>query len=487
MLKNKLHSIFNTFIFFLSKYKKPSRIDKSKYKDLLSRSITNPSSVRHKFHTIDTTSPNDEIAQCTFTPKINRNFKPYYKKAERPISPQHLARLYTSKSPLHIATQFQTTKDNSFDNYNTTSKSFNNNRIKTNNQRYNFYANQEGHLERVRDKILNMKIKQISNLEQECTFQPKVNKVTSKSVDIAPRYILLNNDAKVRRSNLIQLRQKIEREEEEKSPRYPRNNFNCSGIQSERYYDKLYKDAVEIRNKKNESMNRIYSDLTFMPSVNNNPKYKVKANFYERRNKSIEDRKKHLEKKKAEEKEEEEKIKKSKASKEKREEAKQHIIERLYKKEIEKINEKKAAEKKEEQKRKKKNNNIMRVVYKRKDEQKTLPAKENNTIENIDLKDSNISSELLIDKLKIDHQITFKRNNIAQLTPNASQSKDISSNSNNITPTKNLIQIKSLSDFSPLVDSSHNNLSKDETEKQNVFQSQSLNHLLSANPPPNSH
>ena len=328
-----------------------------------------------------------------------------------------------------------------------------------------------------------MKIKQISNLEQECTFHPKVNKITSKSVDIAPRYILLNNDAKVRRSNLIQLRQKIEQEEEEKSPRYPRNNYNCSNIHSERYYDKLYKDAVEIRNKKNESMNRIYSDLTFMPNVNNNPKYKIKANFYERRNKSIEDRKKRLEKKKEEEKEEEEKIKKNKASKEKREEAKQHIIERLYKKEIEKINEKKEAEKKEEQKRNKKNNNIMRVVYK----PKNLPAEESNKIENIDLKDSNISNELLIDKLKNDHQITFKRTNIAQLTPNASQSKDLSSNSNNITPMKNLIQIKSLSEFSPLVDTSHNNLSKDDTEKQNVFQSQSLNHLLSANPPPNSH
>ena len=57
-----------------------------------------------------------------------------------------------------------------------------------------------------------------------------VNKNRRKSVDIAPRYILLNNDAKVRRSNLIQLRQKIEQEEEEKSPRYPRNNYNCSNI-----------------------------------------------------------------------------------------------------------------------------------------------------------------------------------------------------------------------------------------------------------------
>lgn len=336
-----------------------------------------------------------------------------------------------------------------------------------------------------------MKIKQISSLEQECTFQPKVNRVTSKSVDMAPRYILLNNDAKVRKANLIQLRQKIEQEEEEKSPKYPRNSYNYNNEQNGRYYDKLYKDAVEIRNKKNESFNRIYSDLTFMPNVNNNPKYKIKANFYERRNKSIEDRKRHLEKKKEEEKEEEEKIKKNKASKEKREEAKQHIIERLYKKEIEKINEKKEAEKKEEQKHKKKNNNIMRVVYKRKDEPKQeLPLTEennNNTIENLDIKENNVSNELLIDKLKIDHQITFKRNNINQLTPNASQSKDLSANiSNNITPTKNLLEIKSLSDFSPLVDKSHNNISKDETQNQNVFQSQSLNHLLNTNPP-NSH
>ena len=93
---------------------------------------------------------------------------------------------------------------------------------------YNFYSNQMNHVERVKDKIFNLKLQKLNSLENKCTFTPQINSnYQSKNYTLnnssnnnyneyeiqpnetplvnEPRYIKLNNDAKRKIENLKQL------------------------------------------------------------------------------------------------------------------------------------------------------------------------------------------------------------------------------------------------------------------------------------------
>ena len=380
------------------------------------------------------------------------------------------------------------------------------NKMNYSNSGYNFYSNQANHIERVKDKVFNLRLQKINGLEEECTFTPKINQTYNQNYDKSPRFLKLNQDANIHKRNLIELKLKIEKENEEKNPRYPRNarssnhlNINDNGFRS-KYYNKLYRDAFQYESKKKENYKKAYADYTFKPNFTNNPKYKVNSNFYERRNKSIEDKIQRIKKKEEEEKEEIEKQKKSKPKKEKIEETNKYVIDKLYKQELEKIKEKKLKEEQDEKKKekKKKNRNIMKVVYKRTDKNNKETTLGNNTLNDV-INDNNIQtnndsllkednpnepSELLIDKIKNDHVINFKKNqpplNNSQLKNESMINQNANQNDSSITQIKDFIQIKSLSEFSPIVDESHDKSeNKEEPEKQpTTFQSQSLQNLL---------
>ena len=133
----------------------------------------------------------------------------------------------------------------------------------------------------------------------------------------------------------------------------------------------------------------------------------------------------------------------------------------------------------------------MKVVYKRTDKNNKETTLGNNTLNDV-INDNNIQtnndsllkednpnepSELLIDKIKNDHVINFKKNqpplNNSQLKNESMINQNANQNDSSITQIKDFIQIKSLSEFSPKSEN------KEEPEKQpTTFQSQSLQNLL---------
>ena len=109
----------------------------------------------------------------------------------------------------------------------------------------------------------------MNELEQNCTFSPKIN---------------TNYQMK---SNIY----KILDEDDDNKKKMKRSKSNYA------HFEKLYKEA-KIKNEKQKELEKktILNDnnFTFKPAISDNKKYKVKTTFNERTNKSIEIRKKKL-------------------------------------------------------------------------------------------------------------------------------------------------------------------------------------------------
>ena len=320
---------------------------------------------------------NDE-KECTFSPKINKNFKPYYEKEQIKSIPYTTSLNVSNNIPKKVIpnimynTQKQIYKKNlnpvlnsnnlnSVNNFwinplmspilyhrNINNKipnesNYNSNSLDLNN--YNFYKNETKHLNKVNDKLLNLKIKRINDIEKDCTFIPETNKnYKIKSPNLEPRYIQLHNDAKIRQNNYEKLRDKYLKEETSQSIKTEHPNSN--------YYKKLYNDALYYKEKEIENEKREKEKYSFSPEIFKNEKYVVKMPFHERRAKSIENKMKLLKKKEEKEKKELEDMKKNNVSKNKNINNKE-MIDRLYSKEYEKIKEKIEKEKKEKEEKNK--------------------------------------------------------------------------------------------------------------------------------------
>ena len=164
---------------------------------------------------------------------------------------------------------------------------------------YDFFDNEQKHLQKVQNKIMNLKNEKITKLEEQCTFTPQIN--------INYKYPPKNNN----------------------------NNINT--------FEKLYNDSSLNRLKKEEKIKKYLDELTFQPKIEHNDKYKVTTSFADRNHFSV-NRK---ENKKNEEKKTKETSKKKKPIDEK------EIVNRLYKPAIDKINKEKKEKLEEEKKRKK--------------------------------------------------------------------------------------------------------------------------------------
>ena len=389
-----------------------------------------------------------------------------------------------------------------------TNKTFNT----INNSSYDFYGNETKHLEKINEKIINMKINRINEIEQNCTFKPKINNYKSKKKNNnsvnknnnnQPRYIQLNNDAKIRKENLDNLKLQYLNDELEKEYLLNPNNKNKK-INDPLYYEKLYNDAKILKKKNIDNIRKAREEFTFIPEINENPDYIVSIPFQQRINKAIENKKKLLYIKEEKDNQYIEKINLNLKNVKSNE-----VVNRLYKKEMEKINLKKQKILEEEEKKNKKqhpinweklfkeNNNKYseNIYYKRKklnigkEEEKNLSKNKLNSFDNLIennnsneenkilntipnkkkeiLKDNNLEKEennnisndeinleqnyqlhyKLLEKIKNEHLISFK-NPIPINLKNLEINNNVNSNSSRDKEKNNFIDIQSLSDNS---------------------------------------
>ena len=214
----------------------------------------------------------------------------------------------------------------------------------------NFLYNEKKHLEKVQTKIMNLKNEKITKIEEQCTFTPKINTYNkfSKNKNIRNNPTNSINNISSHLSNKTN------------SIRVEDGSSYLGKYPTQKTFEKLYRDSSINKKKKEERIKKYLGEFKFAPEIETNERYPVKSSFEERRKKSIDIRNKYKnqiqEKKKRE-------MSAKKSSKMKENEEK--IIARLYKKEMERINEKRLSEKKLKEKEEKKKHVIdWKKVYK---------------------------------------------------------------------------------------------------------------------------
>ena len=165
-----------------------------------------------------------------------------------------------------------------------------------------FFNKELHHIQKVKDKIENLKIEKLNKLKEECTFKPKIN-TNYKS-------FYIEKESKENNVNLY---------EKEKSVSIPiKNKDNLSNLKEEENRTKLKKekrkraksekkkgpkiieDLSLARKKRTEKTKRLMKERNFTPKINKNNKYKITMSFEDRRLKSIELRNKYKNAKKPE-------------------------------------------------------------------------------------------------------------------------------------------------------------------------------------------
>ena len=534
----KFKNLFTNFLFKLKRKKKPKKKKKNKTNYNSNNYLINNNSnksrvkstklIKHNTEELkinNRTSPlkisnnslqnyysnNNDLSECTFTPKINKNFKPYYEK--KPVkSYTYYAPIYDifAKVPkrevpnININNKKQIYKTNaktvfnslnnsmgnlsninSINNINVnnlinsngeyispipmvspvyqfTNKKFNynnpyiynenmnnnlnkkqlnnknniHNKSNSNNninydiehnnynnfyiKDYNFIMN-EDRRNNGNDKLFQLKMKRLYDIENKYSFNPQINKTNIKKNKIqeTPRYIQLHNDAKIRKENNDRLRDKYLKEEME-NLQIP----NKEKSQNSNYYKKLYNDAFYYKEREIENEKRENEKYSFSPQIYKNNKYIVSMPFNQRRAKSIERKFNLLKKKEDEEKRELDEMKKKSVSKNVNTNSKE-VIDRLYSKEYEKIKDRIQKEKEEKELKNKKKQiiNWDKINYENNTKYSDSKKIDKNKFNSINKINNIIDEEK---EIKIDSN----KNTIDESF--SSNSEDISNNNNNI-------------------------------------------------------
>ena len=215
---------------------------------------------------------------------------------------------------------------------------------------YDFLNNEKKHMEKVQTKIMNLKNERITQLEEQCTFTPKINVYNkySKNKNIRNNPVNSINNISSHLSNNTN------------SIRVEDGNSYLGKYPTQKTFEKLYRDSSINKKKKEERIKKYLGEFKFAPEIEINEKYPVKSSFEERRKKSIDVRNKY--KNQIEEKKKREmSAKKSN----KMNENEKKIIKRLYDREMDRIKEKRISEKKLKEKEEKKKHVIdWKKVYK---------------------------------------------------------------------------------------------------------------------------
>ena len=445
-----IYFLFKTVQYALKKENYQSRLNKFKLKENNNNNNDNVNISLKKFHQNESNNFNTN-SLTSFNRNIQNNNSnipiksfTYYSSAKNiqqkiPLNPQNL-------------------NENNNNIYSTTNLNYYNNNININYLKdyYDFYENENNHLERVNEKILNLKVQKMNELEQNCTFSPKIN---------------TNYQMK---SNIY----KILDEDDDNKKKMKRSKSNYA------HFEKLYKEA-KIKSEKQKELEKknILNDnnFTFKPNISDNKKYKVKTTFNERTNKSIEIRKKKLDD-----------IKNNihpplndnfyfngkRKSPNKNKYSKEEIIDTLYTKQLEKIKEKqnnfKKLNEKNEKKQiidwKKKFDRMRKLDIERmkkfnrkllemdnNNNEQTNEILNNNNNKNNDEQNNNISIHNTIPDLNLEEN-NLLNNNEKNNDLIKNYKKENSLNNNNI-------EINSLSDVNTLNNLSNLDNNKVETEK----------------------
>jgi len=165
-----------------------------------------------------------------------------------------------------------------------------------------FFNKELHHIQKVKDKIENLKIEKLNKLKEECTFKPKINtnyksfyiEKESKENNVNP----LEKEKSVsipikNKDNLLTLKEEENRTKIKKEKRKRAKSEKKKGA-------KIIEDLSLARKKRTEKTKRLMKERNFTPKINKNNKYKITMSFEDRRLKSIELRNKYKNAKKPE-------------------------------------------------------------------------------------------------------------------------------------------------------------------------------------------
>ena len=285
-----LRNVLSKFIFELIKKKQDIKFQNKTFIPSQSTKIINSKNIKSSFKNLNCNSSKNitidgEEKECTFSPRINKNFHPYNipifdtsenqkksfsnlinknKKSKQELIINTLNNGNISSQNLLTSSIYYNKNKTLNKKYNTLDNKSNNSKI----QEYDFYKNEIEHLERVNKKILNMKIKKNIDFEKDCTFKPNINKKYS--------HIRTLSNSKSKNNNNTNLN-------EEKS-------LHNKGKSDPNYYKKLFNDAQYYKQKELENEKKEIQRYSFYPNIIKNKKYIVTMNFNERRTKSIENK-----------------------------------------------------------------------------------------------------------------------------------------------------------------------------------------------------
>jgi hypothetical protein len=196
-----MNFLFKTVQFALKKenYESRNKKFKSKNYDINDEYINNS---LKKFHPIESNNFNSHSIN------LNRNNFQNINNSNIPIKSftyYSSAKNIQQKIPFN-SENFSTNYFNNNININNNNININNNNINYLKDYYDFYENENNHIERVNEKILNLKVQKMNELEQNCTFSPKINTNYQIKSNIYNNKVLYednkndNNEKKMKRS-----------------------------------------------------------------------------------------------------------------------------------------------------------------------------------------------------------------------------------------------------------------------------------------------
>jgi hypothetical protein len=224
---------------------------------------------------------------------------------------------------------------------------------------YDFYQNENDHLKKVQDKILELKLQKLDKIAKECTFSPEINEV--------PEYLIRNRDNYLTdynishrnyytKDNLNNMNISVDNRKKTKNNKinaeYSDDYYNIYPQQlNKKKRARSYsgsKSEYSIYKKRKEELSQLFKEMhPFMPNIHYGKDVNIKSTFEERQKQFIENKKNYYNKKKEEELEEIRKMQKINSHSNKKI---KDIVDHLY--DAEKIKQKVLNDKKEKSKNK---------------------------------------------------------------------------------------------------------------------------------------
>ena len=158
-----------------------------------------------------------------------------------------------------------------------------------------FFNKELYHMQKVKDKIENLKVEKLNKLKEECTFKPKINTnyksfYTEKDSKEKENNIILKEKSVTipikNKNDLNTLKEGENKEKIKKTKRKRPQSEKKKGT-------KIFEDLSLARKKRTEKTKRLMKEKNFTPKITKNDKYKITMSFEDRRLKSIELRNKY--------------------------------------------------------------------------------------------------------------------------------------------------------------------------------------------------